>query len=185
PLQLCAYYGYPIKPGESIPSQYFIHLILFIALLGLIIYSFKRSKKLFFGLGFFSITVFLVLQLLPVGGAIMADRYSYIPSIGIFYLAGEGFYWLWNRRSTSGYRTPAIILLAISTIFYSIQTHARCDIWKNGMALWQNVISQYQTIPQAYINRGVIYAKENKDEEAIADYTKAIKIEPKFDKAYN
>src|SRR5205085_11794262 len=130
PLQLCAYYGYPIKPGESIPSQYFIHLILFIALLGLIIYSFKRSKKLFFGLGFFSITVFLVLQLLPVGGAIMADRYSYIPSIGIFYLIGEGIYWLWNNRK---YKTFAYLLIGGSLIFYSAQTYARVDIWQNGM----------------------------------------------------
>ena len=182
PLNLCAYYAYPIKEGGEIPGQYYGYLIFLLGLLTYTFYSLRHSKKIFFAIGFFATTVFLVLQLLPVGGAIMADRYSYIPSIGIFYLAGEGFYWLWNKKSL---RTFAFIILGTMVIFYSVKTSARCGIWKNGMTLWTDVINQYQTIPQAYINRGIIFANEKKYDESLNDYNKAIQLEPKFSKAYN
>lgn len=182
PFDLCAYYPYPIRQGQDIPGEFYLFPLLVIALLVFTFYSLRKTKKLFFGIGFFSITVFLVLQLLPVGGAIMADRYSYIPSIGIFYLAGEGFLWLWNRRSL---RAVTAIVAAGAVIFYSAETKARCGIWKNGMTLWNDVIDQYQTIPQAYINRGIIFASEKKYEEAMNDYNFAIRIEPRFSKAYN
>src|SRR5207247_610413 len=98
PLHLCSYYPYPINVGDAVTAQYYLYLILFLGLASYIIYSVRFSKKIFFGIAFFAVTVFLVLQLLPVGNAIMADRYGYIPSIGIFYLAGELFFWLKNKK---------------------------------------------------------------------------------------
>ncbi len=150
------------------------------------LYSLRKTKKIFFSIGFFTVTVLLVLQLLPVGWAIMADRYSYIPSIGIFYLVGEGIYWLWNKKS-SGYTYKGLVVLVLisTTIFYSVKTSARCAVWKDGFVLWNDVINQYQTIPQAYINRGIIYMNNNKTAEALADYNKAISLEPDFSKGYS
>ena len=186
PLQLCSYYAYPIPSKGTIPSYYYIYLFLVAGVVAGAFYSLRKNKKIFFSLGFFTVTVLLVLQLLPVGWAIMADRYSYIPSIGIFYLAGEGIYWLWNKRS-SGYTYKGIVvfLLAATTIFYSSKTSARCAVWKDGFVLWNDVINQYQSIPQAYINRGIIYMNNNKTAEALADYNKAIALEPDFSKGYS
>jgi hypothetical protein len=99
PVYQSAFYPYPVKNGESISLQFYIYPLLALGILAFAIYSLRFTKRIFFGLIFFVITIGLVLQLLPVGEAIMADRYSYIPSIGIFYLAGAGFYWLWNKRS--------------------------------------------------------------------------------------
>ncbi len=182
PFNLCAYYAYPIRSGNPLPAEYFTFLLFALIIAGIVLYSLRKTKVLVLGVGFFAITVFLVLQLLPVGGAIMADRYSYIPSIGIFYLAGEGIIRLWNNKK---YRTLSYILVGVSLIFYSSRTFARCDIWQNGMTLWNDVIEKYQTIPQAYINRGIIFAAEKKYDEALRDYNKALEIEPKFSKAYN
>lgn len=100
PYELCTYYPYPLKSVAGIPGWYYIYPIVLLALIAFVFYSLRFSKKFFFGIGFFTITVFLVLQLLPVGNTIMADRYSYIPSIGIFYLAGEGFYRLWQKKKS-------------------------------------------------------------------------------------
>ncbi|MBK5286350.1 MAG: glycosyltransferase family 39 protein, partial [Bacteroidia bacterium] len=73
---LCVLYPYPIKNGADIPLQYYAYVILFLGLASAVFYSLLYSKKVIYGIGFFTATVFLVLQLLPVGGAIMADRYS-------------------------------------------------------------------------------------------------------------
>ncbi len=186
PLQLCSYYAYPISSKGTIPPYYYGYLFLVIALAIGAFYSLRKTKKIFFSIGFFTVTVLLVLQLLPVGWAIMADRYSYIPSIGIFYLVGEGIYWLWNKKS-SGYTYKGLVVLVLisTTIFYSVKTSARCAVWKDGFVLWNDVINQYQTIPQAYINRGIIYMNNNKTAESLADYNKAISLEPDFSKGYS
>src|SRR5260221_10960730 len=181
PFHLSAYYPYPIRSGEHLPSQYYIYVLLFLGLIAFVIYSIRFSKKVLFGIGFFTITVFLVLQLLPVGDAVMADRYSYIPSIGLFYLAGEGFYWLWNRNS----KPLSVILASAFTIFFSVGTYARCRVWENGLSLWSDVIDKHPTVAVAYNNRGGTLLNEKKYEEAISDFSKAIELRPDFYDAYN
>ncbi len=181
PVQLSAYYPYPIKSGEVIPVLYYSFVVFCLALVAFVIYSLRYSKKIFFGIGFFAITVFLVLQLLPVGGTVMADRYSYIPSIGIFYLTGEGVYLLWSKKQ----KLTALILIGVFTIFFSVKSYDRCKVWEKDITLWNNVISQYQTIPIAYNNRGSALIHENKSTEAINDFNQAIELKPDYSEAYN
>jgi Tfp pilus assembly protein PilF len=180
PLKLSSYYPYPIESGVDIPGSYYTAVLFVLGLAVYIFYSLRFSRKIFFGLGFFAVTIFLVLQLLPVGGAMMADRYSYIPSIGVFYLAGGGFYLLWNKKL----KWIAIIMLCFFTVLFSVKTYARCGVWKNSLSLWNDVIKQYQTVSIAYYNRGAVYADRKEFEQALADYTKAIQLKPGYLDAY-
>ena len=179
PLNLSAYYPYPTN-GIDIPIQFYKYLFFVLGLTAYIIYSHRFSKKIIFGMGFFALTVFLVLQLLPVGGAIMADRYCYIPSIGIFYLTGEGLNLLWNKKL----KYFVIILLSAFTIFFFVKTYTRCSIWRNDITLWNDVINRYKTIPIAYYNRGDAFMDGGKYNQAIDDYSKAIALKPNYTKAY-
>jgi tetratricopeptide (TPR) repeat protein len=179
PLHLSAYYPYP-SSGGSIPVYFYAYVIVLIGLAAVIMYSLRFTKKIIFGLAFFAITVLLVLQLLPIGGAIMADRYAYIPSIGIFYLAGEGMNVLWNKNL----KWLGIVLLIGFTIFFSVATHTRSLVWKNDMTLWDDVISKYQTVALAYYNRGLEYMNENNMDQALTDYNKAIELKPNYTEAY-
>jgi len=181
PFNLSAYYPYPIKSGANIPIQYYACILLFFGLIVYVIYSLRFSKKIFLGMGFFAVNIFIVLQLLPVGNAFMADRYIYIPSIGIFYLAGEGFNLFWNKKP----KMAALLLLGVFTLFFSVKTYARCGVWKTDMALWNSVIGQYENVPVAYYNRGNLFMNEQRNNEAIADFTKAIELNPKYAMAYN
>lgn len=180
PFHLSAFYPYPVINTYAIPILYYTYVLFFIGFTIFVFYSLRFSKKIFFGAGFFAITVFLVLQLLPVGKAIMADRYSYLPSIGIFYLAGEGFVLLWGKKL----KLLTIIILSAFTIFFSVKTYARSGIWKNEISLWNNVISQYENVPLAYLNRGIANARENEFDKAIEDISKAIQLDTNYTKAY-
>lgn len=181
PIQLSAYYPYPVKSGGTVPVLFYAYVILFLGLTTYVIYSVRNTKKIFFGLGFFTVTVFLVLQLLPVGNTIMADRYSYIPSIGIFYLAGEAVNFAWDKKL----KLVSILLLCVFTVFFSLQTYARCSIWKNGMTLWTDVIDQDQTIASAYYNRGNFIMNHGGFNEALNDFNKAIELAPNHFDAFN
>ncbi len=180
PLHLSAYYPYPAKNGTGIPLKYYGYVLLLIALVAYCIYSIRSTKKIFFGIGFFAITVFLVLQLLPIGDAVMADRYSYVPTIGLCYLSGEGLYFLWNKNL----KWLAILILGAFTIFFSMTTYARSLVWKNNMSLWEDTVQKFQTIPLAYYNRGLSFMNENKLNEALQDYNKAIELKPGYNEAY-
>ncbi len=181
PLELCAFYPYPLKTDGGIPMKYYIYIPIALGLVVYVIYSLRRTKKLFFGIGFYAITVFLVLQLLPVGGAIMADRYSYIPSIGLFYLLGEGLYLLWQKQS----KWLPLALLGIFTMFFSARTFIQCGIWKDGMTLWNDVIDQYQTVAVAYNNRAKLLKDTDRHEEILSDLNRAIELKSNFVEAYN
>ncbi|HZG01351.1 MAG TPA: tetratricopeptide repeat protein, partial [Chitinophagales bacterium] len=157
PINLSAYYAYPVKNGGSIPTYYYLYPLAVIGILVATIMSLKKTKVVFFGVGFFAITVFLVLQLLPVGGAIMADRYAYIPSLGIFFLFAVGLQRLYENQSQ---RALAYGALGVLTVLYGVLTWERCKVWKDGMTLWSDVIDKAQTIVLAYNNRGVLYNEE-------------------------
>jgi len=179
PFSLCAYYPYPIRGEGPIPVQYYGYALIFFALLFFIFYSLRFTKKIIFGFGFFAITVFLVLQLLPVGDAMIADRYAYLPSIGVFYLISEGIISIRNTKGkTRKLVMPVTFIFATAIIFYSFKTYQQCHIWKNSLSLWNDVISKYQTVSSAYNNRGFVYAKAQKSEDALNDFNKALELKP-------
>jgi tetratricopeptide (TPR) repeat protein len=181
PINLSALYPYPQNEFD-IPVQYYAYVLCFLGLAACVCYSRRFTKKIIFGMGFFTATVILVLQLLPVGLAIMADRYSYIPSIGIFYLAGEGFMYLWRSKKL---KLPAIIVLSLFAVLFSVETYARCGVWKNDITLWTDVIDQYKTLEYVYYNRGIAFTNEKRNEEAVSDFTRAIELKPDYSGAYN
>ncbi len=214
PLNLSAFYPYPVNiNGIFIPSRYHLYFIAFLALaIYLFFYGQRLPKKVIFGLGFFTITILLVLQLLPVGKAIMADRYSYIPSIGIFYLAGEGFMYLLNKKI----KWPAVALLSLAGVLFSVKTYARCGIWKDDMTLWNDIISQNKEVEEAYykgyffdkrgntegvktansdkmkpgsaedhFKKGTKYANLFQYKDAIKEFTSAVELKPDYLEAYN
>jgi len=177
PLNLSAYYPYPGK----ISLQHYAYMLLFVSLIAYVFYSLRFSRKILFGLGFFTITILLVLQLFPVGRTIMADRYCYIPSIGLFYLAGEGLFFLWNRK----YTWVAVTLASFFTIFYSVKTYARCNVWRDDITLWKNVIEYNPAIAEAYINLGIAYVDNGRYMEALINFNKAVEFNPNLPTAYN
>jgi tetratricopeptide (TPR) repeat protein len=180
PINLSAFYPYPILNSGVIPLEYYVYVLFVLGIAVYVFYSLRFSKKIFFSLGFFTVTILLVLQLLPVGNAIMADRYSYIPSIGIFYLIGEGLTLLWNKKQ----KLVTIVLISAFTVLFSVKTYARCGVWSSDLSLWNDVISQFQTAPIAYNNRGLAFLNEKSYDRALEDFNKAINLYPNYTLAY-
>jgi tetratricopeptide (TPR) repeat protein len=181
PLRLSAFYPYPDK--GSLPLVFWLAPVFVLGTGALVFYFLRKDKVIVFCLLFFLFNIIMVLQILPVGKAIMADRYAYIPSIGFFLLIGI----LYDRISEKqpSFKIIAISILVIYTGILAIFTHQRCKVWKDSFSLWTDVIEQFNTVGIAYNNRGVAYADLNQYKNSIADYDQAIKIDPKNSEAYN
>lgn len=175
---LCPYYFYPITPGEAMPGSYYVYPVLVILLAAVTIYSLKKTKKIAFGIGFYTVTVFLVLQLLPVGKTIIADRYTYISSIGIFYLTGEGLNLLLNLNPKQLFKTVTASMFMLFVFFLSYQTVKQIDIWKDGISLQSSIIRNYPENEHAYNNRAFLYFDRGNIDSALIDLNYSLKLKP-------
>ncbi len=185
PVNLSAIYPYPEKENDSISFEFWFYLLAVIGIALLFIYLIKKHKKdLVFGILFFTVNIFLVLQLLPVGNAIMADRYSYLPSIGVFLIIGIGIKWILEiqKKSIIVFAKTATVLYLI---FLVILTINRTKIWNNSLVLWNDVIEKYDSFAMAYNSRGLAKKKLNDITGALLDFNKAIEINPKSFQGYN
>lgn len=181
PYELSAFYPYPEMIEGKLPLQYFPFLLIIPITIYLLVFSYKKNKFVFFGIAFFISNIILLLQIIPVGNCIMADRYTYIASIGLNLISA--FYiirWLKSKKN----KTTIISLFATYLFFLGIKTHAQSKLWKNDFVLWDNVLSINPRIPSALVLRGCAYNTMKKFNEAIPDFNLAIEIDNKNTLAY-
>jgi tetratricopeptide (TPR) repeat protein len=179
PLKLSCFYPYPRISNAFAPGVYNLSLICATILFLIVWYSLRHTKKILFGALFFLLSIFLNLQFVPLGAVITADRYTYIPAIGIFFIAGLVFTWLVGKVAHNTILKVFLICTVIMTVFsFARLTRDRCEVWENGFTLWNDAIGKYgsEYIPIAYFNRGVVYLDYRKEELASSDLKKALEL---------
>lgn len=142
----------------------------------------RRAPLLAFGLLFFLLNVAPVLQLLPVGAAIMADRYSYVPSIGLFLMAAlevEALLLAHPNRTRVVYAAVGAYLLILG-----VATVDRIGVWHNSLTLWTAELSRNPESANAHNNLGTYYFRVGKMEDALPLFEKAIALDSKSRQAY-
>ena len=73
-------------------------------MIALFFYSLKRNRFIAFGIAFYLVNLLLILQVISVGSAVIAERYTYIPYIGLFFIAG----WLIDRFAETNFSAWAL-----------------------------------------------------------------------------
>ena len=183
PIQLSAFYPYPSKSVGGLPFYFYTAPFIVAGMAFLIIRALKKTKVIFFGAGFFILCIFLVLQLFPVGPTIISERYTYLPSIGFFFIIAYYTRQLIEKRPS--FKTVVHISLVGYSLFLCVATWQRCEVWKDSMSLWTNVLKQFPNTGMALNNRGNVYGKERGELDlALADFNKSIAFEPDFVNAY-
>ena len=182
PIKLSAFHPYPAKINGALPWVFYI-TPLAVILLGYLFYRFSRnSKEIVFGGLFFLFTIAPVLQLLPVGMSIIAERYTYISYLGLFFIIAYGFRYL--NESRPKFRPAWFALMGLFVLTSGTITWTRCETWKDTITLWTDVIEKHPNATIAYTNRGVYYNDGGLYEQAVADFTKALEIDSLSGEAY-
>jgi len=177
PIHLSTFYPYPKYQSGDLPCFFWLFPLLSIAMACLVIYSLKYSRKLVFGFGFFLATIVFVLQLMPAGNVLVADRYSYIPYLGLFYLTGETFNYFFNK---SRYINLLKGLSVFILLLLSLLTFNRIDVWKNSISLWNNVLEQYPLEYKPYVSRANAEKEKHDLKAAMMDYDHSITLNPHY-----
>ncbi len=179
PFRLSAIYPYPTVEGQPLGLEYYIAAVAVLILLPLALYLGRRLRPVLFGVAFFFINIVLVLQIVTVGQAVMADRYTYVPYIGLLFALA---WWLDERPGAISARFPVrtavAVVLALLLPVCLAQTWARCGVWRNSITLWNDTIAKYpRRIVDAYNNRGnYLYRVAGRPQEALADFNQALAL---------
>jgi len=183
PYDLACFYGYPASDG-----MWIIYSGAALALILLIwIFWFKRKNKtIMFGVLYFLFTIFIVVQILPVGNAIIADRYTYIPYIGFFFIVAM---LLDPYLSSAKIKTHKLVLslVVIQLFVFAGASFLQAQTWRNNETLWRRVIEHDANEGMAYNNLSIHYINEEQYDTAIALLNKCLmcaKPYPEMYKAY-
>jgi len=187
PFKLSAIHPFPSKVDGFLPWEYYISPLFIGLLIWGIIKFHKQLKNVLWGILFFFITIILVIQIIPIGRAVVAERYTYIPYIGLLFSLAQIYYFIKEKNSQlfkkiSNY---VIIITAIFAITFFSITIKQNKIWKDSITLWSNVLDYYPDVAFAYNGKGYAYFSELDDKNtAIINYTKAIEYNYNFTDAW-
>ena len=176
PNDLAVYY--PLAP-PGIPAWQIIGAaFLLIGITAFCLFQRKIRPYLIVGWLWFLGTLVPVIGLVQVGGQTMADRYFYIPSIGLFIAVVFGLADIAKTRRVAPLLSAAIagvFLLVLATL-----TNAQIHLWSNSFTLYNHALAV--TPPNLHIeyNLGLAMGGSGRYDEAAAHFEKTLQIDPNF-----
>lgn len=173
-------FPYKLSILYPMPSQISpLHAIMAAALVILIsaaaLWKAGKLPFLFTGWFWFLGTLVPVIGLVQAGQQAMADRYNYMPSVGLFLIASAGIPALLNKQ---GRHYGVIIVAATAIAVMCVSTNNQLQYWKNSITLYKHAIDATNNNKVAYYNLGIVYAEMGRYDDAIKCYENALRISP-------
>jgi tetratricopeptide (TPR) repeat protein len=137
---------------------------------------FQRRSRPYLPVGWFWYLGMLVpvIGIIKVGGQAYADRYTYLPQIGLIIAL------VWFLADWSGVqRLRRLILTALCVLVLGLLTitaHHQTTFWRDSLTLWSHAIASADESDLVLNNLGVVEMLEGKTEEAEAHFRRAIAI---------
>jgi hypothetical protein len=152
------------------------YLLLFVVLLAGAFALRKRAPVVLPSWLFYLITLSPTIGLVPVGAHVVADRFLYIPLIGLALPLSVGIVALANNwRQVQ----PLIVAVVISLLVgLAILSAKRSTVWTNTETLFQNALVEDPQCYPALVNLTVYYTGTKQLDEAIACGTRAVAVAP-------
>ena len=189
PLNLTPFYPYPTDVS-LLSLEYLFTIVLVIGITIICIVSAKKQRLWLSVWSYYVMTLIPVIGIVQVGRQAMADRYTYLPSLGPFLIMGLGVAWA-SRKMNTFPRWGLIIkfLGASISIFVlasmSYLTFRQIGIWNNSIQLWSYVIGKHpERINLVYYFRGLAFLNTDQVDKAIEDFNMAISLDPYYGDAF-
>ena len=191
PLHLSPFYPYPYPDEVSLLSPEYLLPIVLATGITIAFLSLAKKQKLWLSVwSYYVVTLLPVTGIIQVGSQSMADRYTYLPSLGPFLIIGLAVASVMkrinvmkkHRQTVTLFYTALVIFVFVLIVHLTIQ---QIGIWRNSITLWSHVIQEEpQRVPLAYNNRALAFEEIGLLDKAAADFYTAITLDPFFYKAY-
>jgi tetratricopeptide (TPR) repeat protein len=181
PVKLAVLYPHP---GKNISSpKAVICIILLVVLTVLFLYLGRRKKYLTTGWLWYLGTLIPVIGLAQVGVQSMADRYTYIPYIGLFIIAAWALRDIVIKLPRLTY--PIAITATMVLLLLSVATCSQLKYWVNSEALFEHTLAVTTGNYFMHNNYANILSDNGQNELAAEHYEKALKIRDRYPEIHN
>jgi protein O-mannosyl-transferase len=174
---------YPLPPVDWMAAG----AVLALALIGISLWALRKGHYIWtLVLAGYAIPLLPTITGISAGIQPWADRYSYLPSIALFMLAGAMISFVWERSSKMQTRLGAVAAVAVLAVAYGFADRNQISIWRDSESLWQAALTGAPSNPDACDNLGIALAERGDFEGALSMYHTAIHLQPDFaDPYYN
>jgi Tfp pilus assembly protein PilF len=172
-----------LYPISSVASDRWIPAAL--VLLGvsaLAIRAARRRPYLTVGWFWYLGTLVPVIGLVQVGRQAFADRYTYIPSVGLFIVVAFASAEVFDRARTQKWSAPVAATAVIAACLWL--TNHQLHHWASSNALWEHTLSVTGDNALAHFNLGAALEDQGRLDEAASHYSEALRIEPAYPDAH-
>ncbi len=161
----------------GVPAWQLLCAIVLLAVITALAFRQARERPyLLMGWLWFVGTLVPVIGLVQVGSAAMADRYYYVPSIGLFVALVFGLSDLARAFRIHRAAIGALTVAALSLL--ACLTAVQIDRWRNSETLFQYTLSVTHDNRVIENNLGIVLGESGRYDEAVAHFAKALRIEP-------
>jgi len=179
PAKLAVFYPHPgIVPGWKAAGA----LVLLAAITLIVIRNIQQRPYLIVGWFWYLGTLVPVIGLVQAGTQGMADRFVYVPLIGLYICIAWGFPELFGRRA---YKKTWLAVLA--TVLFAILmavTWKQVGYWQNSVTLFEHALEVTSRNWLLHNNLGIALEKQKRTDQAIAHYLAAVRIKPDYAQAH-
>ncbi|HVF71129.1 MAG TPA: tetratricopeptide repeat protein [Chthoniobacterales bacterium] len=153
-----------------------IFAIAILAAVSAAVFAFRPYRYLVTGWLWYLLMLMPVIGIVQVGNQARADRYTYLPQIGLYLLI------TWAVADLSSrWRHRAAVLASLSAILigaFTFAARAQASFWKDSESLWTRTLSKTSSNAMAWLNLGEAVYKLGRIDEAIAHFERALQIQP-------
>jgi Flp pilus assembly protein TadD len=172
---------YPYRSDIALPLWLGSAIVLG-AVTALAIRTARQAPYLTTGWLWFLVTLTPVAGIVQVGGQAMADRFTYIPLIGVFVMLVWGGHALLARFGATRTMLAAAVAVIVLCV---IPARAQVWHWQNSITLWQHALDVTRENGRAHANLGVALARSGDGDRAIDEYRAALELQPADAKTHN
>ena len=174
PMDLAIFYPHP---GNSLAVWPVALAALLLVILSLgVWWQGRRSRYLVVGWLWYLGTLIPVSGLIQVGGQAMADRYAYVPLMGLFIILVWGTAELAQTLRLPKAWLPAAALCVVIVLIGAVRL--QLSHWRNSFTLFQHALEATQDNHMAHSNLGIAFLDKNDLDQAIDHFYKALEIKP-------
>jgi tetratricopeptide (TPR) repeat protein len=180
PTGLACFYPHPgeVRAWPAIGS-----MLVLLAVTTLAVQLARRAPYFIFGWAWYLGTLVPVIGLVQVGMQSAADRYTYVPLVGVFVAIAWGLGELASRRPAFGPGAVAVSVAAVLAL--AALTRVQVRYWADDVSLFSHAIAVTAENCLAHNNLGLALYGQGRTELAIDHYKEAVRIKPDYAEAHN
>ena len=180
PVNLAIFYPNPVWwPGWQVLAS--VSLLLVIS--AVVILAVRSRRYLSFGWLWFCGTLVPVIGLVQVGNQSMADRYTYVPLIGLFVMLVWGAYEITVHCRHQAAALSAVALMVVLACMGV--TRRQISHWRDDESVWQHALAIARGNDLAHLHLGIALGDKGRLEEAVGHFEEAIRLRPQDADAYS